>query len=418
MDFQRLEEWLAWLERERPSTNIRLGLENLWPIVQQLQLGQFDCKVVTVAGTNGKGSCVATLESIAVAAGLNVATYTSPHLEHFCERLRVQGKPVSEEICCLAFANFAAQLNPTQINTLSYFEWITMAALYYFSTLDLDLLILEVGLGGRLDAVNVVRNDMSVITSLGLDHQDYLGDTLEEIASEKAGIIHPNTVVISTAQTCREIIAKRAKEQTCTFLQLGQDFALQTGAYAEVWPSLPSESVSAAIQCCYVLQDSLHITPKAIQLGLSRVHLPGRFEQIEANGRWILDVGHNPAAVEWLVDKLKSAGIHQTPMHIIFGVCADKSWPLMLSELCQCKEFTIYWYTTPIPTPRSVAAQKLSGYLTNYGQQVQTCKSVQEACDAASKNRSSNETIIVLGSFFTVAEVKQYIDTCIENAQH
>lgn len=323
MRFSRLSEWLQWLETLHP-TEMELGLGRINAVAQRMGLTRPAPQVVSIAGTNGKGSCVAALESILKVTGARTGTYTSPHLLHYCERIKINGCTVDEQSLCEAFQVIDDARGGV---SLTYFEFGTLAALHIFEQSVLDLVILEVGLGGRLDAVNIVDADIAVITSIDLDHQEWLGETREAIGKEKAGILRPDQFFVCADRRPPKSVLDAAVANNSRSLFIGEqfDFQLQeldSSGLNKQWhwrgtngrgkpvslngmalPGLPWPSVAAAVQTAYLLKGD--ISDKAVRKGLDCAELPGRFQCINSCGiDIVLDVAHNPAAAEHLAVRL------------------------------------------------------------------------------------------------------------------
>ncbi|KKK73791.1 hypothetical protein LCGC14_2890280, partial [marine sediment metagenome] len=297
-----LSEWLSLLEARHP-TEIEFGLDRIGRVAVQLGLSHSmpGKKVITVAGTNGKGSCVAALESILLAAGYRVGSYTSPHFIDYNERICLNGQSVSDQTICAAFERIESVCGDT---SLTYFEFGTLAALLIMDQAELDIVVLEVGLGGRLDAVNLIDADIAIVTSLALDHQDWLGDDLNQIAAEKAAISRSGRPLIYGDVTPVPGLLVAAGEIGAQLWLNGRDFSLSEVNEASN-TSLPQNSVACAVQAVKLLD--LRIADTIIEQGLQAVNLLGRFQQIDLEGvRLILDVAHNPQATELLAQRLRT----------------------------------------------------------------------------------------------------------------
>ena len=328
MRFDNLKDWLAWQEGLNPK-EIELGLERSARVLKQLgHSSSFDCPLITVAGTNGKGSIVAMLEAIAVSVGLKVCSYTSPHIFEYSERIKIDRQAVADTLICEAFQRID---NARGDDQLTYFEFGTLAAIDLFFRAEVDLVILEVGLGGRLDAVNIMDPDVSILSSVAIDHVDWLGDDREKIGYEKAGIFRPGrTVVCADAQPPLSVI-KRAQELNCNFLQREKDYSVveESGAgwclkspYVEI-SSLPAPSLIGAFQkdnaatavvAMQVLQherllDSLPAAQQTfVQIltsALTDIRLSGRFQKVHEAPDVFVDVAHNPHAALGLKSQLQ-----------------------------------------------------------------------------------------------------------------
>jgi dihydrofolate synthase/folylpolyglutamate synthase len=306
MRFNTLAAWLAWLEQAHPQ-EIDLGLERIRQVAGRLQLTRPQARVITVAGTNGKGSCVTTSAALLRSAGLSVGVYTSPHLLDYCERINVDGQPATEAEICSAFAAVDAVCGPV---SLTYFEFGTLAALEIFRRREVDVMVLEVGLGGRLDAVNLMDSDVAVVTSVDLDHMDWLGPDRDSIGQEKAGIARAGRPLVcaDSEPPAGMLVAIQRVGADC--LSLGESFGFERdGQYWRWWgldaegerqafsklpvPRLPLPSVAAALQAVALL--GISIGRQTLVQVLRRVSLPGRFQRFLLQGReLILDVAHNP----------------------------------------------------------------------------------------------------------------------------
>lgn len=415
-----LDGWLARLERQHP-TEIELGLDRVAAVYQRLGIERPAEIVITVGGTNGKGSTVATLEVLLGERGLRVGCYTSPHLLHYSERIKIAGVPASDTEICAAFVAIEQARGDI---SLTYFETGTLAAFYLFARARVDVAVLEVGLGGRLDAVNIVDADIAVITSIDLDHQDWLGNTREQIALEKLGIARPGKPLLlgdpNPPQHMLDAIAERAVH--C--LRLGDEFAIEEDAAdssSSQWryrgvggaitlndPGLPLPSVACALQALQLLDIPL---PSRLRLD---VPLAGRFDQRSWQGRTvILDVAHNPAAAQFLahkLDRLRGAdqANGQTRKYLaVVGVMKDKDWPGIVEPLRHCFDG---WYLGAIAgNPRAAQPASLAELLYNGGLATQLADDIEQAFDAAIANSALGDVVVVFGSFFTVAPVYQRI---------
>ena len=304
-----LERWLAWFETLHPK-QIDLSLDRLIAVLDELGLRAPSYKVITVAGTNGKGSCVAMLESIYWHAGYDVGTFTSPHLWRFNERIRFNGVDAADHELVEVFEGVAAALGPI---TLSYFEASFVAALSSFRRHDADVVILEVGMGGRLDATNTIDTDCALIVSIDLDHREWLGETREEIGREKAGIVRRGKPVVIGDRAVPHSVLEHAAAQGAMPCVIGRDFDFRRDGLrwrrardADAAPSLPlppfggDEQFANAASCAAVvaaLDGELPVTDAALAAGIANAYLRGRFERHDIDGvEWVFDVGHNPAA--------------------------------------------------------------------------------------------------------------------------
>ncbi len=361
-----LAEWLAHAERLHPK-NIDLGLDRVRAVADRLGL-RFDCPVITVAGTNGKGSTCAMLEAIALQAGWRTGVYTSPHLVHFEERCRVAGEIVAADALVPHFARVEAA---RQDSSLTYFEFTTLAILSLLAASTLDVAILEVGLGGRLDAVNAVDTDCGVITSIDLDHMDYLGPDRESIGFEKAGILRAGRPAIVSDPVPPQSVIDHAKAIGADLWLLGRDFNFSGDKQQWNWagrgrrysglayPALrgANQLINAAgvLAALESLRQRLPVTAQAVRNGLAMVELPGRFQIIPGEPTLVLDVAHNAHAVAALAENLDAMGFYPTT-HGVFGVMADKDLAPILARVGPMID---RWYFTDLPTPRAASAQDL-----------------------------------------------------------
>ena len=417
-----LNDWLTRLESLHPKT-IELGLDRVSEVAQRLGV-HFDCPVITVGGTNGKGSTCAMLESILLQGGYRVGLYTSPHLLRFNERARINGELASDEALCKNFEAVEAVRGDV---SLTYFEFTTLAILKYFADASLDAVILEVGLGGRLDAVNLVDPDVAIVTSVDLDHQDYLGDTREKIGFEKAGIFRSGRAAICSDPSPPQSLIDHAAAIGADLWLFGRDFnysgdrqqwnygGRQQRRSALAYPSLRGANqllnASAALAALEVLRERLPLGAQEVRSGLVMVELPGRFQVLPGRPAVILDVAHNPHAAATLAQNLEQMGFHPYT-HAVFGAMADKDIAGILAHLADRID---HWYLTDLPLPRAASAQSLVAELTKAGVRVSDTagaeRSIQcfatpaDAYAAARSRATENDRIAIFGSFITVAGV-------------
>lgn len=421
-----LDTWLKHLETLH-SREIDLGLERVKAVALRLNLpltaASRNCRVITFAGTNGKGSTLAMTQAMALAAGLSVGSYTSPHFLHFNERIQINGEPVSDEAIIQAFERIeAARCQPAdQTLSLSYFEFATLAGLLLFQDAGLDLWLLEVGLGGRLDAVNIVDCDVAVLTTVALDHQDYLGDTLELIGAEKAGIFRAGCPAVLGSEQLPDSVGKIAVELGAEVFQLGrhyfrsvpqqncwqwrgQDLQHQPKQLADLpINSLPADNAATAVQA--LLLACPDIPQQAVMKGLAAAQLTGRMQRItHASGHWLLDVAHNPEAATYLAKQLQNQPLKRRVA--VVGMMADKDIAATLQPLLPLVDG---WITTSLPLPRAARSQQLAELLQKQGAPVlEVCDDVQllQAYQVALKQlQQGYEEVLVMGSFFTVAGI-------------
>lgn len=418
-----LDGWLAHAESLHFRV-IDLGLDRVRLVRDRLAL-HFDCPVFTVAGTNGKGSTCAMLEAILGAAGYRVGLYTSPHLVHFEERCRIDARQVSADDLLPHFAAVEqARLSASpdgQPVSLSYFEFTTLAILSLLASQQLDAAILEVGLGGRLDAVNVIDTDCAIITSVDLDHMDFLGPDRESIGFEKAGIMRPGKPAIVSDPLAPQSVLKHAQRVGADLWLAGRDFHYthlpqQWGwrGRAQRRPSLAYPALRGANQllnasgvlaALEALQGRLPVEAQAVRLGFSRVELPGRFHVLAGQPTLVLDVGHNPHAIAVLAENLDTMGFFPYT-HAVFGAMADKDVAGMVRRMLPLVDF---WHVCDLPTPRAARADDLAAAIRAQRPDaaVMVHPNPQQALAAAVVQADMADRIVVFGSFYTVGGVMQ-----------
>ena len=421
-----LPDWLAHCERLHPKT-IELGLARVQTVAQRMGL-RLDCPVITVAGTNGKGSTCAMLESILSQAGYRTGVYSSPHLVHFEERLRLRGEPVSEATLLPSFARVEQARQEGGEVSLSYFEFTTLAILDCMAQAALDVAILEVGLGGRLDAVNIIDTDCAIITSIDLDHMEFLGPDRESIGREKAGIMRTGRPVVVSDPMPPQSVLDHALEIGAELWRFGRDFNYSGDKQQWAWTAreedrLPggrryaglaypalrgaNQLVNAAgvLAALTALRERLPVSAQAIRNGLAFVELPGRFQVIPGQPVLVLDVAHNPHSVAALAANLDAMGFYPTT-HAVFGVMADKDLAPMLARIMPLVQ---RWYFTDLPTPRAATAQALLAFWQAQNQQPEaraaTFAEPAASLQAAQAAADPADRIVVFGSFLTVGGV-------------
>ncbi len=415
MRFERLTDWLRWQEGLHPRT-IDLGLTRIKQVMDRLDLVRPAPLVISVGGTNGKGSCSIMLEAILRAAGQRVGTYLSPHLLRYNERIRIDGVMIDDAALCQAFARIDAARGDI---SLTYFEFGTLAALLLFAAAGLDVAVLEVGLGGRLDAVNAVDADLALIASIQMDHMEWLGSTLDAIGREKAGIARPGRpVVYASLQPPQGFLQAVADSR---LYQPGIDYHWrQESASSWQWhdrqrefidlslPALPGSfqlaNAAAVIQSLVLLQGQggLSITREAINQGLRQTALPGRFQRLGGPIECILDVAHNPAAAQSLLENLaqQPAGRRYT----VLGMLADKDVEAFAAIL---DAQTDYWLLGGLNGSRGLSGEALARRLSQTvpAAKVGVYATVMDAYRQALSSSVPGDRILVTGSFHTVAEV-------------
>lgn len=403
-----LPMWLDYLENIHTSA-IDLGLQRVQIVAEKANLTKPAPKVITVAGTNGKGSTCAILEAILLDAGYSVGVYSSPHLIHYNERVRINGETLPDVKHAQAFAFIEEQRDDT---SLSFFEYATLAALKLFQWEKVDIVLLEVGLGGRLDATNVVDHDISVITSLAVDHVDWLGDDINVIAREKAGIFRKDRPAICGQPDAPITVAEYADEVGAKLYQVGfhyqytenqNDWDWQSGAFdlnALPKPNLPMVNAATAIMALGVAD--LDITDINIVNGLKKAELSGRMQSVGEAPKVILDVAHNPHSAEYLVGQIAKR-YPEKVIHCVIGMLHDKDIESTIDIL---KPIVSSWYPGSLAGPRGATADELRCYLPK---QEATFSSPTDAYKEAFTNAAKDDVILVVGSFHTVAEVLVYL---------
>ena len=416
-----LEAWLGYLESLHPSA-IDLGLDRVRQVAARLDLDTPAVRIV-VGGTNGKGSTCAMLESILLAAGYRVGLYTSPHLLVFNERARVNGEVVDD---ARLIEQFEAVESARQDVTLTYFEFSTLAILRLFAQAGLDAMVLEVGLGGRLDAVNIVDADCAIVTSVDIDHTDWLGTTREQIGFEKAHIYRAGRPAICSDPSPPQSLVDHATSIGADLWLFGRDFNYsgdrQQWAFAGraqrrhamAYPALRGANqllnASAALAALESLRDRLAVPQQAVRLGLLQASLPGRFQILPGTPTVVLDVAHNPHAAAVLEKNLGNMGFHPYT-HAVFGMLSDKDIESVVAKIAPRID---HWYCAGLPGPRGLTGDELAtrvravidrGDNPADAVTVQAYGSVDAAYSAAREQCTPDDKIVVFGSFLTVAGV-------------
>lgn len=404
----------AWLNliAQRHTPDIILGLERIKIIAIQLQLIHFNCPVITVAGTNGKGSTVATLQRLYSSAGYKTGCYYSPHLHHFTERVQINNQPIDEVELCKAFEKLTKEISNAP---LTFFEFITLAALSIFKEKELDIIILEVGLGGRLDAVNCVESTLAILTQIDFDHCDRLGNNREAIGFEKAGIFRENKIVICGDSSPPNSVIKRAQELHCDFYTLGKDFFIRDKDLLWDWempgkslhnlskPLLPQNSVACALVAAQLLQNQLTVSQDAMSSAATQTSLPGRYEVIQDRCTIIFDVAHNQSSAALLAQKLTNQP-HTGKTIAVFSVLADKDCKGMIEPF---SELVHEWHVFPLDTPRACQPKEIIQQLQTGEGACHLHPNVTKMWEELKGRLSPEDRVVVYGSFYTVAAVQQ-----------
>ena len=425
VSFQNLDDWLAHLEGAHP-VGIDMGLERIGRVKEALRLS-FSSVVFTVAGTNGKGSTCAMLESMLLAASYKVGCHTSPHFLSFNERARIGGEPVTDELLIAHFERVEqARSSLPNAPSLTYFEFTTLAIMDLFAQANLDAVILEVGMGGRLDAVNIVDADCAIVTSVDIDHAAYLGDTREKIAYEKAGIFRTERPAICADPVPPQSLVDHARDIGADLWLIGRDYNFQGDTQQWGWagrgrrfsglgyPALRGANqllnASAAIAALMAVRDRLPVGAQEIRNGMAWVELPGRFQVMPGRPTIVLDVAHNPHASAALAQNLENMAYHPYTI-AVFGAMADKDIQGVMKPMLDKIDF---WYFCDLPTARAAKGEALAKQLRDLGFKegkdsgIDVFASPELAYQAALKKAGEGDRITVFGSFYTVAGVLAY----------
>ena len=434
-----LTEWLDYMQQIHVSA-IDMGLSRVLPVAEALgvvQSAKDDAYVFTVAGTNGKGSTTAVIAQMCQTAGYKTALYQSPHLSVFNERVRINGKMVSDETLINAFSKVEVARLQCGL-TLSFFEMTTLAALLIFAEADCDVWVLEVGLGGRLDVVNIIDPDMAVITNIAIDHVDWLGDNVEDIGREKAGILREGISLIYGAEAMPASVQQAIDTHQASCYQAGKDFDYREVG-AGVWqysnaavtmelprPALSLTNTTNALSA--VLASPLNVDSNAIRQALQTVKLAGRFDYRETHNRhWLFDVAHNEQGVEFLLAQLlplwqqhlakqnSSAQVTSKPASIkmLFSMLGDKDIDKVVQRLTEAGLPISDWYIAEIDYPRAASTEHLKSILSSYvdSAQIHEFERLSEATDAVINASQPQDLIVVCGSFHTIGEALAALDT-------
>jgi len=421
MTERSLADWLAYLEQLHPVA-IDMGLERSAAVAQRLALTRPAPRVISVTGTNGKGSTCAFLAALLQEQGLRVGVYSSPHLLRYNERVQIAGAEASDALLCEAFAAVEAARGEI---SLTYFEMGTLAAFWLFQRAALDAVVLEVGLGGRLDAVNLIDADLALVTSIGLDHADWLGDTRESVAFEKAGILRPGKPALCGDLDPPQPLLDQVALLAAPFFLRGRDYDLSIAEQSWSWRGLngrgevlrlerlplldlPMENAALALQA-YALLD-LPWQTERIAAALSRTRVTGRLDRRALNWQGksltlLLDVGHNPHAAEYLARRLAGRPLAGKRL-AVFGLLADKDLPGVVRPLLN---EVSDWAVAPLPTSRTRPAAELHAHLHNCAAQVNAYADVQSALQAQCARAAAGDEILLFGSFYCVAEALDWL---------
>jgi len=418
MRFDTLDQWLQWQEQLHPSS-IDLGLERVARVWWRLKPQGLACPVITVGGTNGKGSCVAMLDSILRAGGYRVGCYSSPHLLRYNERIRIDGEEAADLALCSAFQRVDAAREGV---SLTYFEFGTLAALDLFAMARLDLVVLEVGLGGRLDAVNLLDADVALVTGVAMDHTEWLGKDLDAIAREKAGIFRPGRPAVIGQPDAPAALAQAARNLGAALYVAGTDFSAQRNTQGWDWcgqtrkrrglplPALRSrrqlDNAAAVLMVLECLDERLPLGQEAVRSGLFGVQLPGRLQLLPGEVNLILDVAHNEQAARNLARDLGSMPC-SGHTHCVFGCFADKDVTAMVQALSGQVDL---WYPTRPGGGRDLEPGALVKVLRSVGiEPAAATPSVVDSLSLARSTARAGDRILVTGSFLTVSAAMQSV---------
>ncbi len=414
-----LNQWLDWQSGLNPA-EIDLGLRRVREVWGRLVPPEQESVVITVAGTNGKGSSVALLEAILTAAGYRTGSYTSPHILEYNERIRLDGTAVNDELICAAFTRIERARKDVP---LTYFEFGTLAALIICTDAKVDAIVLEVGLGGRLDAVNIIDADATLVTNIALDHQSWLGDDRESIGREKAGIFRAGKPAVFSSDDPPISLLECAQQLCAPLYLLGRDYHLKPGTDCSwtwkgpdtSWTDLPEPALSGAHQLrnaagvLMILQslvERLPLDQAAVEQGLRTVHLDGRIQLVEGRVDWILDVAHNPHAVDRLAERLSGMNI-AAKLVALFGMLNDKDATSVFRIMHQLVD---EWHLTDLDEPRAYTSRELAQRLRNSGLQAPVFQysTITHALESVTQSLKIGDLLLVFGSFHTVAGALQW----------
>lgn len=418
-----VNQWLAYLEAIHP-TEIELGLDRVLIVLRRLFPGKPPVRVITVAGTNGKGSAVATVEALLQSSGRRTGAYTSPHLQNYNERVRINGADIGDAALVSAFEAVQAARGDV---SLTYFEFGTLAAFVAFEAAGVDDWILEVGLGGRLDAVNVMDADLVILTSVDIDHVAFLGNDREVIGFEKAGVLRVGIPAICADTDPPKSVLQQVAAQKVSLLLANRDYHIHTdspkgaGSFGEYAASvmleyqgnqiylpdgpLPVPSVAAAVMAIRLLQPELK--PSVIEHTLLQLKVPGRFETLGQKPSIVVDVGHNPHAARWLAGRLASVRKPGQQIHAVYAALGDKDVEGVLRAM---QPVVDHWWLAGLSVHRGLGVEELTERAEHAGIVVHARHTtVAEALDAVRNEAESVDLIIVFGSFYTVAAARQQL---------
>ncbi|MGB2740931.1 MAG: bifunctional tetrahydrofolate synthase/dihydrofolate synthase [Cognaticolwellia sp.] len=410
-----LTEWLSYLESIH-SVEIDLGLKRITDVAKKLNIAFPTSTVITVAGTNGKGTTCAFLANAFLAQNVTCSVYSSPHIERFNERLRLNRNEVSDEALVGAFETIESARGNI---TLTYYEYTTLASLLVLTAEQPEVIILEVGLGGRLDATNIIDADIAVITTIDLDHQAFLGDTREAIGFEKAGIMRSNKIVVVGDTNPPSSLAAHANDIGAKPYFREQRFSVEKNNHTTwCWRSdniqfselsvckIPQDNVATAIMVLTVLEKKLGLTLNNVFINqvIEQTKVPGRMEKFSLACDVILDVGHNPQAARYLATQLQQ--LNYPKVHAVIGMLSDKDITNTIAPLLPEIE---HWYIGSLNVARGCKAQKVVENSQITPDKVNCFDNVSQAFKIAKQNAKATDLVLVFGSFHTVAEIRRLL---------
>ena len=424
--FDTVNEWLEWQQTVHPL-NIDFKLERILSVYEKLVVPKVAKKIITVAGTNGKGSTVSFLESILCKNNINVGTFTSPHILKYNERIKINGKDIDDESLLDVFELIDKKRGNT---TLTYFEFATLSAFYLFSKANLDVVVLEVGLGGRLDATNIIDSDVSIITSIGIDHTEFLGDTIDSIALEKAGVMRPFKKCIFAQEKPPSVLYKYSKNKSVNLLIHNNDYTVNR--YSDSW-SITSKAMeihnipnlkmigdyqynyaAASLIALYDILPEALLDQELLRDTLCNTTIPGRFQYLHHCPDIILDVAHNEDAAKSLATNIKRLGYKN--IHVVLGILADKD---VYSIVKPFSLLVDHWHIGTISSERGMNAEEIKFRMKSLFKNkfsIETYNSVSAAYHGAVNQQDNDTLILVYGSFYTVSEALQ-ANSCILNKE-
>lgn len=424
---RNLSQWLEYIETAHPHT-IDMGLARVSEVLSRLSLNFKDTCLITVAGTNGKGTTCRFIEQACIQADFKVGVYSSPHIEKFNERIRLQGRDACDHSLSTAFSRVdqaAKHFKGGEPISLSYFEYATLCSLVIFADAKLDICLLEVGLGGRLDATNMLDADIGVITSIGLDHQNYLGETTELIAAEKAGIIKPNQRVVIGYSDIHESVKSILKTNNSRFLASEIDFGIerlepannserpwktttigwiniasQRLQFTLAEANIPAQNIMTAMATLQLIsehftcKEPLVLATNELTNLIPSVSMAGRFQTLSYSPLIVLDVAHNEDSAKYLVSRVKQ--MQYNHCHIVIGMLKDKNIEATIDCLA---DLNASWYCADLSTERGEKAKRLTNAASKHKQNSQSFHSVKLAVEQAVHHYETNDMILVVGSF-------------------